>query len=146
MTVVLSNVSTVSVLLLIIYTTPLSADTPIATKTSDECAAACVANQACALYTYVTSGSSRCSLNDGCCWLKSVEVSGKAPTVWDPYACSAYVRVPQAAEPAAAAPPTVRANTAEAPLKKKLKGTARKNVLYVFTRDFLTLKRLAMAL
>ena len=31
----------------------------------------------------------------GCCWLKSVEASGKAPTVWSKYHCSGYVRVPK---------------------------------------------------
>ena len=42
----------------------------------------------------MSSASSRCSDPLGCCWLKAAEVSGIAPEVWDPHACSAYVRVP----------------------------------------------------
>eukprot|EP00729_Bicosta_minor_P020661 gene20661-7583_t len=100
-----------------------STPSPIATKTSDDCAAACVANASCALYTYVTSESTRCKLQDGCCWLKSHEVSGTAPTVWDPHACSAYVRVPQGDFPPEIAQPA--GNPTKTGIGNK------KNVLYV---------------
>ena len=83
---------------------------PLAANGSASCAALCEADAACALYTWhapscVYPGNNvSCALTDGCCWLKSEEVSGAAPAV-DDCACSGYVRAPASNFTPARAPP-----------------------------------------
>jgi hypothetical protein len=70
----------------------------------------------------------------GCCWLKATEVSGKAPTVFDKHACSAWVRVPgahsdgQEQREGSGYPKTKKG---EAPAG----GAGKKNVLYIVVDD-----------
>ena len=72
--------------------------------------------------------------SDGCCWLKSAEVSGKAPTVWQPYACSGYARLPTANG-------TNTVNSANAtaddgpPPRARSPAAGKKNVLYLLVDD-----------
>jgi hypothetical protein len=55
--------------------------------------------------------------------MKSAEVSGAAPTIFDPYACSAWVRLPPGAQRAGSQHPNLAQKTPSTPPKK--------NVLYI---------------
>jgi hypothetical protein len=90
------------------------------------------------VYTYLSKKSAGCGLSEGCCFLKTHEVSGLAPSVWDPYACSAYVRVPQGAFPptaGAGAGAGAGADTAKRVGKKASSPQQKKNVLYIVVDD-----------
>lgn len=72
---------------------------PIAAADETACAAACRDLPACNLFTYHRGSScsyagSSCGLREGCCWLKTKEVDGKAPAV-NNCTCSGYVRIPK---------------------------------------------------
>jgi hypothetical protein len=85
------------------------------------CAALCEKNKDCTLWTYHKEGCSydkeSCSVKGGCCWLKSVEVAGKSPTV-NNCTCTGYTRLPK---------------TTYVPPSKAPKGS--KNILYLLVDD-----------
>tara|TARA_B110000208_G_C11769264_1_gene429768 strand:- start:600 stop:2219 length:1620 start_codon:yes stop_codon:yes gene_type:complete len=107
------------------------ADMPIKTASSASCRAKCDASAQCVLYTYIDPRSpmaTNChaTATEGCCWLKSEEVGGVAPKVWDEFACSEWRKVPPQQWQAAR------------PKKHHLAGKGKRNVLYIAVDDLRT--------
>lgn len=100
---------------------------PTTSANAAACAQKCDAAPECLLYTFIAKGSpnhARCepSGDEGCCWLKSAEVNGVAPVVWDKFACSQWLKVPpQSVAPSGA--PSISA------------AVGKKNVLYIAVDD-----------
>eukprot|EP00039_Didymoeca_costata_P032510 m.38126 g.38126 ORF g.38126 m.38126 type:complete len:742 (-) comp9393_c0_seq1:117-2342(-) len=103
---------------------------PMAANSSEACANLCKGHEQCALYTFVSSQSTRCTQfhnKDGCCWLKETEVSGKAPVVWDPYACSAWIRIPSQGK--------LSVQEKKDKKRRQNKADGKMNVLYIVVDD-----------
>ena len=75
---------------------------PVAAADASVCRSKCEAEPKCALYSFLqedcTYGGTDperppCSLNGGCCYLKTEEIAGVAPKI-NACACTGYVRAP----------------------------------------------------
>ena len=97
---------------------------PTTSTDAAACAQKCDAAAECVLYTFVAKGSPNravCEPGEGCCWLKSAEVNGVAPVIWDEFACSQWLKVP----PQSFAPSGVPSSSA----------ATKHNVLYIAVDD-----------
>ena len=112
------------------------ANMPVATDNSSTCYSLCEHTPECMLYSFIgpeSPHSDRCdrarnSSSEGCCWLKSEQVGGRAPVIWDEFACSGFVRV----APNQTASERISGSVAESAVEL---GDAPRNVLYIVVDD-----------
>ena len=101
---------------------------PLATASSQACAALCQSEPFCNLFTFHYAGcsydSTSCSLAGGCCYLKHTEVPGIAPRI-NNCTCSGYSRVPG----------SMRFKDERAPTPAGQATVSKRNVLYILVDD-----------